>query len=89
MPADTGEKLMQYLTSDNSSSHVMITDTKGNKQVVNKFDIKKIQPQLTRDNYKTFNELPISNKSLEEKGDGYKKFQEARGELIDKSFGKP
>lgn len=44
LPPDSGVRLMQYLTSDNVSSHVMLTDTSGVQIVVNKHDIKKITP---------------------------------------------
>lgn len=42
MPEDTGLRLMAYLTSDNASSHVMITDIHGEQVVLNKNDIRKV-----------------------------------------------
>lgn len=44
MPEDTGLRLMTYLTSENSSSHVMITDIHGVQVVLNKNDIRKVSP---------------------------------------------
>ena len=44
MPEDTGLRLMAYLTSDNTSSHVMITDIHGEQVVLNKNDIRKVSP---------------------------------------------
>ena len=57
MPADKGAALMQFLTSENNSSHVMITDTQGTQTVVNKFDIKKVAPVTGVTNYKTVAEM--------------------------------
>lgn len=45
MPRDKGENLMDYLTGEEVSSHVMITDIDGNKIVVNRHDIRRISPE--------------------------------------------
>lgn len=50
MPVDTGLKLMEYLTSDNAASHVMLTDTEGVQVVVNKHDIRRVSPVPARNN---------------------------------------
>lgn len=42
MPEESGLRLMAYLTSDNTSSHVMITSIHGDKTVINKNDIRKV-----------------------------------------------
>lgn len=64
MPAETGTKLMEYLTSNNTSSHVMITDVTGNQIVVNKSDIRRVTPMLVKtSNYKTAEELGLVSKA--------------------------
>lgn len=57
MPADSGKALMNYLTSENGSSHVMITDVNGIQTVVNKFDIRKVSVNKQNNRYKTAKEL--------------------------------
>ena len=42
MPEESGLRLMNYLVSDNTSSHVMITDVNGDQTVINKNDIRKV-----------------------------------------------
>lgn len=84
MPAGNGSKLMEFLTTDNNSSHVMITDIGGNKVVVNKFDIKKVTPLATPPQYKTFDQLAISDTPEPEHGEGYRKFQETKKKFMEK-----
>ncbi len=43
MPEENGKALMDYLTSGDVGSHVMITDLNGEKLVVNKNDIRIIK----------------------------------------------
>jgi len=57
MPSDKGDALMQYLTGENSSSHILITDINGLQTVVNKFDIKKVTPAIGVVKYKTSKEM--------------------------------
>lgn len=54
MPVATGLKLMDYLTRDNTGSHVMITDLDGNQTVVNKHDIRKVSPTYKPKDLKEF-----------------------------------
>lgn len=49
MPEESGLRLMTYLTSDNTSSHVMITSINGDKTVINKNDIRKVSPHDSLD----------------------------------------
>jgi len=46
MSPDKGLALMDYLTKDNSGSHVMLTDTEGGITVISRHEIKKIVPQI-------------------------------------------
>lgn len=59
MPADNGVKLMEYLTAENNASHVMITNTDGVQQVINKYEIKKVAPVVASTRYKTAAELGL------------------------------
>lgn len=53
MAHSNGSRLMEYLTGENSSSHVMITKLNGDTVVVNKHDIKKIEVTSSKLTYKT------------------------------------
>ena len=83
MPFSNGVKLMEYLTSDNTSSHVMLT-TIGNEQiVVNKNDIRKVSPVQKRvSHYKTPEELGLTSTVDVSEGDGYRRFQEMRRKAV-------
>ena len=83
MPAGKGELLMEYLTGDNQSSHVMLTDTKGNKSVVNKNDIRKVTPVLNtvKNHFKSPEELGMEKDNRTNTADGYKKFQELKSKM--------
>lgn len=75
MPADNGYQLMQYLTRENTGSHVMITDTSGVQVVLNKNDIRKISPVIKSKSMKTPAELGMNTDRRGELGDGYAKYQ--------------
>lgn len=86
MPTANGLRLMEYLTGDNVSSHVMITTKDGQQVVVNKSDIRKVSPVSTKtSSYKTASELGMGEASPDTDGDGYQKFKQMRQKLIDKS----
>ena len=78
MPADKGYMLMEYLTSDNTSSHVMITDITGVQTVVNKNDIREVSPVIKSKTMQTPTELGLDTDGREEPGPGYEKFQEMK-----------
>lgn len=82
MPADSGLRLMKYLTSDNPSSHVMITTVNGEQVVVNKNDIRKVSPTKSQvTSYKTPDQLGLTADVTDKKGDGYKRWQELRAKV--------
>ena len=86
MPTANGLRLMEYLTGDNVSSHVMITTKDGQQVVVNKSDIRKVSPVSNKtSSYKTASELGMGEASPDTDGDGYKKFKQMRQKLINKS----
>lgn len=82
MPATNGTKLMEYLTSDNASSHVMITDTQGTQFVVNKNDIRRISPVKKPSYMKSPQELGMEEDNRTELGEGYEKFKRLRDNLV-------
>lgn len=84
MPADKGSMLMQYLTGDNISSHVMITDVTGVQIVVNKSDIRKVSPIKSQVNLKSPQELGMNDENRSERGEGYKKYMEIRNSITSK-----
>lgn len=55
MPVENGLKLMSYLTGDNTSSHVMVTDKQGIQTVLNKNDIRKVAPIVKREEVNKLN----------------------------------
>lgn len=65
MPARKGDELMQFLTSDNNISHIMITDVNGKQSVVNKYEIKSVAPLTAESRYKTPQELGMPELSVE------------------------
>lgn len=83
MPFSNGIKLMGYLTSDNTSSHVMLTTIDNEQIVVNKNDIRKVSPVQKRvSHYKTPEELGLTATVDVAEGDGYSKFQEMRRKAV-------
>lgn len=82
MPADKGTKLMQYLTSDNPSSHVMVTDIQGVQVVLNKNDIRKITPKTKSPQLKSAEELGMTTDNRSANGDGFAKFQEMKRKML-------
>lgn len=81
MPASNGTKLMEYLTGDNASSHVMITDTSGMQLVVNKNDIRKISPVKKLTHMKSPADLGMNIDNRTKLGDGFDRFNRLKGSL--------